>query len=137
MVKQKASREGPTVRVCWKDGSPNHMDCTSRKLASAILFQALADGQKGSQEARKWIQEGGTGFRFWCGVYGIKANTASRCLKKAIRTAPITRERRKEMIFQTLIQHPKWSNRKISRHIKVNHETVRQIRKRMPQALAR
>jgi len=112
------------------------MDST-RKLASAILFQALADGQKGSQEALSWIQEGGPGFRFWCGVYGVEPNLAHGCLKKALRTAPVTKKKRRELITQALTEHPELSNRKIGQHLGCHYDSVRQIRKRMPQALAR
>ena len=107
---------------------------SSKKLASAILFQALADGQKGSQEALAWIQEGGPGFRFWCGVFGVEPNLAHDCLKKALRTAPVTKKRRKELILQVLKEHPEFSNRKISRRLGCYPESVRRLRKRMPQA---
>ena len=103
------------------------MDST-RKLASAILFQALADGQKGSQEALVWIQEGGPGFRFWCGVYGVEPNLARSCLKKAIRTAPVTKKRRRELISQVLTEHPELSNRKIGRRLGCNYAAVRRWR---------
>ena len=110
---------------------------SSKKLASAILFQALADGQKGSQEALAWIQEGGPGFRFWRGVFGVEPNLAHACLKKSLRTAPVTRRRRRELVIQALTEHPEWSNREIGRRLGCSNSTVGGVRKRIPQALAR
>ncbi len=116
-----------TVRVTWKDESPNHMD-SFKKLAGAVILAALSDAQNGSQEAQVWLLEDGLSFRFWCGVYGIEPNLAHCCLKKAIRTAPVTRRRRRELVIQTLTEHPELSNREIGRRLKVNYATVRRVR---------
>ena len=108
-----------------------------RKLASAILFQALSDAQNGSQEAQKWLLEDGVSFRFWCGVYGVKPNLAHCCLEKAIERAPVTRRRRRELVIQALTEHPELSNREIGRRLGCSYATVGGVRKRMSQALAR
>ncbi len=108
-----------------------------KKLAGAVFLSALSDAQNGSQEAQVWLLEDGLSFRFWCGVYGVEPNLAHGCLKKALRTAPVTKKRRNELITQALSENPELSNREIGRRLKVNYATVRQIRKGMPQALAR
>ncbi len=103
-----------------------------KKLAGAVILAALSDAQNGSQEAQEWLLEDGLSFRFWCGVYGVEPNLAHGCLKKALRTAPVTKRRRRELITQVLTEHPELSNREIGRRLECQYETVRQIRKRMP-----
>lgn len=108
-----------------------------KKLAGAVILSALSDAQNGSQEAQVWLLEDRLSFRFWCGVYGVEPNWARSCMKKAIRTAPVTRRRRRELVIQTLREHPEWSNREISRRLGCNYAAVRRVRKLLPQALAR
>ncbi len=99
-----------------------------KKLATAIIIQALKDAQNGSQDALTWILDAGTGFSFWCTVYGIEADLARDCLKKAIETASGSREQRRELILKALQENPELSNREIGRRLEVNYETVRRYR---------
>lgn len=55
----------------------------------------------------------------------------SRCLKKALKTAPLTKKHRRELIIQAHRENPELSNREIGRRLKVNYEVVRQMRARM------
>ena len=99
-----------------------------KKLATAIILQALKEAQDGNQDALQWILEAGTGFAFWCTVYGVEADLARNFLKRAIETASGSKERRRELILKTSQEHPELSNREIGRRVKVNYETVRQLR---------
>ncbi len=60
----EAMLSGPTVRLCWKDGSPENME-PHKKLAGAVILAALWDAQNGNQKAKRWLQEDGHLFRFW------------------------------------------------------------------------
>ena len=53
---------------------------------------------------------------------------ARRGLKKAIGAAPVTRERRRELVIQALRDNPQLSNREIGRRVGCNYEMVRQLR---------
>ena len=108
-----------------------------KKLAGAVIFEALKDAQEGSQEAREWLSKDESSFPFWCRVYGVFPALARQELGQAIKTAPVTKKRREELITHALRESPELNNREIGRRLKVNYATVRQIRKRMPQALAR
>ena len=121
------------VRVYWKDSSPENMD-PLKKLASAVFVNALKDAQEGCQEARLWLLEDDSSFPVWCRAYGVSPTIARQELRKAIRTAPVTRRRRRELVLQALREHPELSNRKIARSLGCSYATVGQIRKRMPQA---
>ena len=105
-----------------------------KKLAGAVILGALKDAQEGCQEAREWLLEDDSSFPFWCGIYGIESNLAHCCLKEALRTAPVTKQRRRELILQVLAVHPEWSNREIGRRLECQYETVRQVRMRIPEA---
>lgn len=107
---------------------------SSKKLACAVFVNALKDAQEGSQEARNWILEDESSFPFWCGIYGVSPALARQTLGQAIKTAPVTKKRRRELILQALTENPKLSNREIGRRLGCNYEAVRQARKRMPQA---
>ncbi len=52
------------------------------------------------------------------------------CLKKAIETC-LSKEQRRELILKTLQEHPELSNREIGWRLKVNYETVRQLRMKL------
>ena len=58
-----------------------------KKLATAIILQALKDARNGNQDALQWILEAGPGFSYWCRVYGMDPGRARDCLKKAIEAA--------------------------------------------------
>ena len=118
--------------MTWKDESPNHMD-SFKKLAGAVILSALSDAQNGSQEAQGWLLEDGLSFRFWCGVYGVEPHLAHGCLKKALRTAPVTKKRRRELITQALTESPELSNREIGRRLGCNYAAVGRVRKSLPQ----
>ena len=133
MVQQKTSREGPTVRGCWKDRRPRYMN-SSKRLACAVFVNALKDAQEGSQEARDWILKDKSSFPFWCRVYGISPALARRELEQAIRTAPVTLKLRKELITQALRESPELSDRKIGRQLGCSYATVGRLRNLMLQA---
>ncbi len=99
-----------------------------RKLAAAVLFHALKDAQKGCPEARQWLLRDDVAFPMWCRAYGVCPVRARKGLRKAIRAAPLTRKRRRELIIQALRDNPELSNREIGRRLKVNYETVRRWR---------
>ena len=104
---------------------------SSKNLACAIFVNALKDAQEGSQEAREWLLKDKSSFPFWCRTYGISPTLARRELEKAIKTAPVTKKRRKELITQTLRESPELSNREIGRRLGCNYAAVRQVRLRM------
>ena len=99
-----------------------------KKLACAVFVNALKDAQKGSQEACDWLLKDDSSFPIWCRVYGVSPTIARQELRKAIRTAPVTRRRRRELVIQALTEHPELSNREIGRRLKVNYEAVRRYR---------
>ncbi len=101
-----------------------------KKLATAILLQALKDAQKGNQDALQWILGAGPGFSFWCRVLGMEADLARDCLKKAIETC-LSREQRRELILKALQEHPGLSHRELGRRLEVSYETVRQLRMKL------
>ena len=108
-----------------------------RKLASAVILSALSDAQNGCPEARRWLLQDNFAFPVWCAASGLDPTRARRKVKSVLAEAPLTKKRRRELIIQALTKHPELSNRAIGRRLKVNYESVRQLRKRMPQALAR
>jgi len=103
-----------------------------KKLAAAILNYALVDARKGCPEARDWILKDDYTFPFWCQAYGVNPASARQELCKAMTARP-ARELRDERITQALTENPELSNREIGRRLGCQYETVRQIRKRMPQ----
>ncbi len=103
-----------------------------KKLAAAILNHALVDAQKGCPEAREWLLKDDFIFLFWCCAYGIDPTVAREKLCKAMVARP-ARELRNERITQVLTENPELSNREIGRRLGCQYETVRQVRKQMPQ----
>ncbi len=103
---------------------------SSGKLAAAIILQALKEAQNGNQDALQWILEAGTGFSFWCQIYGVDPGPARDCLKKAIETC-LSREQRRELILKALQEHPGLSHRELGRRLEVSYETVRQLRMKL------
>ncbi len=103
-----------------------------KKLAAAILNSALVDARKGCTEARDWILKDDSSFLFWCCAYGVDPTSARQELCKAMVARP-ARELRHERITQVLTENPELSNREIGRRLGCQYETVRQVRKQMPQ----
>ena len=103
-----------------------------KKLAAAILNSALVDAQKGCTEAREWILKDDSSFPFWCQAYGVDPASARQELCKAMVARP-ARELRNERITQALTENPELSNREIGRRLECQYETVRQVRKGLPQ----
>ncbi len=103
-----------------------------KKLAAAILNSALVDARKGCTEARDWILKDDYTFPFWCQAYGVNPTSARQDLCKAIKARP-ARKLRNERITQALMENPELSNREIGRRLECQYETVRQVRKQMPQ----
>ncbi len=109
-----------------------------KKLAAAVLVHALVDAQKGSPEAREWLLKDDSSFPFWCRVYGFSPTSARQELCKAIKAAPakeLAKELRHELITHALTENPELSIREIGRRLRVSYETVRRVRKLMPQAV--
>jgi len=103
-----------------------------KKLAAAILNHALTDARKGCPEAREWLLKDDSSFPFWCQAYGVDPTSARQELGKAMVARP-ARELRHERITQALTENPELSNREIGRRLGCQYETVRQVRKGMPQ----
>ncbi len=103
-----------------------------KKLAAAILAHALVDARKGCPEARDWILKDNYTFPFWCQAYGVDPTSARQEFCKAMVARP-ARELRDERITQVLTENPELSNREIGRRLECQYETVRQVRKQMPQ----
>lgn len=106
-----------------------------QKLAAAIIFHVLKDAQDGCAEARQWLLKDGFGFPLWCRVYGVCPVRARKGLRKAIRAAPLTTKRRRELVIQALRENPELSNREIGRRLKVNYEVIRRVLHRVRPAL--
>ena len=103
-----------------------------KKLAAAVIIHALKDAQEGCQKARRWILEDEFGFPIWCRAYGVCPVRARQRMRKAIRKAPVTRERRQELVVQAIRENPELSNREIGQRVGCNYETVRQVRINLP-----
>ncbi len=111
--------------------NPNRMNAL-KKLAAAVLVHALTDAQKGCPEAREWLLEDSSSFPFWCHIYGTSPTSARQELRKAMKARP-AKELLHERIVQGLTENPELSNREIGRRLGCNYETVRRVRKLMPQ----
>ena len=67
----------------------------------------------------------------WCLAYGVCPVRARRGLKKAIGAAPVTKQRRQELVIRALRENPELSNREIGRRVGVNYEMVRSWRAKL------
>jgi len=91
-------------------------------------LHALKDAQKSCPEASQWLLTDDVAFPMWCRAYGVCPVRARKGLKRAIRAAPLTRKRRRELVIQALRENPELSNREIGRRVGVNYEMVRLMR---------
>ena len=111
---------------------PENME-PHQKLAAAVILAAIWDAQNGIQKAEMWLQGDEASFHFWCSVYGIEVGFARKCLKVAMKEACVSNKRRKELIMQALVEHPELNNRQIAHRLRCYPESVKRIRKLLPQ----
>ena len=77
-----------------------------KKLALAIMLQALKEALNGNQDALQWILVAGPGFSFWCRFLGMEADRVRDILIRAIDAARVSKEHRRELILKALQEYP-------------------------------
>ncbi len=102
-----------------------------RKLGEAVLIHALKDARKGCPEARRWLLQDDLAFPMWCAALGLDPTRVRRRVKSVLEEAPLSLERRRELVIEALRENPELSNLEIGRRLDVGYETVRQLRLKM------
>ncbi len=88
-----------------------------RKLGKAVLTRALTDARKGCPEARRWLLQDDFAFPMWCAASGLDSTRVRRRVKSILEEAPLSMERRRELVIEALRENPELSNREIGRRI--------------------
>ena len=102
-----------------------------RKLGEAVLIRALKDARKGCPEARQWLLQDDFAFPVWCAASSLDPTRVRRRIKSVLEEAPLSMERRRELVIEALRENPELSNREIGRRLDVGYETVRRLRLKM------